>query len=457
MRTIRERVRPPVDGESRHELPVGSHRALHRALPRATVGILIVLAACGGESAGPHAAPPPPPPPPPPVTHRIGVRIAGGRGELFDRTTSAVFIPRGANYIKLAPQVDWTGIHITYHSTFNVGLYDAAAAEAMLVRMSQDRFNVVRVFLNGCCEVNSMGNPSGGLSAAYLANLANFLARAKSHGIAVMLSTDGLPKFGGYEDVLYQSCCTMFDADNMNTLTRQGLTAHAKMWRDIITGLKAQGAPLDAIFAYELFNELSYLITYPPLSLTTGSVATGNGHFYDMASATSRQAMLDENLIFWTTHVRDSIVALDPGALVTVGFFQPQGPNPSRIGDPRLIQPYPAIAQSTIDFVDLHAYAGEELTMDQYAQNFGHEAYPAKPVIMGEFGANTSSFGSASIAAQALVAWEASSCPHNFSGWMLWTWDIEAPSVGGFWTMTSADSVVEKSLAPVNHADACSA
>ncbi len=425
------------------------------ALRQAVVVALVALTACGGDAAGPHPTSPPPPPPPAPAPHRIGVRVAGGRGEFFDRTTNAVFSPRGANYIKLAPQTDWTGVPIIYHSTFNVGLYDAVAAEAMLAQMSRDGFNVVRVFLNGCCQVNALGNPSGGLSDAYLANVSNFLAKAKSHGIAVMLTVDGIPNFGGYEEVLYQSCCALFDADNMNTLTRPGLKAHAKMWRDIIGGLKAHGAPLDAIFAYELFNEQSFLVTYPPLSLTTGAVTTGNGQTYDMASPTSRRAMLDENLIYWTSHMRDSITALDPSALVAVGFFQPQGPNPSRIGDPRFTAPYPAIASSTIDFVDLHAYAGEELTMEQYAENFGEEAYPAKPVIMGEFGANTSSFGSAAAASQALAAWQASSCLHNFSGWMLWTWDVEAPSVGGFWTMTSADSVVEKSLAPVNHANAC--
>ena len=379
----------------------------------------------------------------------------GGRGEFYDRTTNAVFVPRGANYIKLAPQTDWGGTPIVYHSNFNVGSYDAVASEATLAQMSHDGFNVVRVFLNGCCAVNSLGNPSGGLSDAYLANVANFLSRAKAHGIAVMLTVDGIPNFGGYEEVLYESCCAMFDAENMNTLTRTGLTAHARMWRDIIRGLKAHDAPLDAVFAYELYNELSYLTTYPPLSLTSGMVTTGNGHTYDMASSTSRRAMLDENLIYWTSHMRDSIVALDPGALVTVGFFQPQGPNPTRIGDSRLIDPYPAIAQSSIDFVDLHAYAGEELTMEQYAENFGEDAYPAKPVIMGEFGANTSSFATAASAAQGLAAWQASSCLHHFSGWMLWTWDVEAPSVGGFWTMTDADSVVEKGLSPANHPDAC--
>ena len=357
--------------------------------------------------------------------------------------------------MRLAPQTGWTGNTFTYHSTFNVGSYDATAADAMLARMSHDGFNVVRVFLNGCCEVNTLGNPAGGLSAAYLANLSNFLTRAKSRGISVMLTTDGIPMFGGYEEVLYQSCCAMFDADNMNTLTRQGLTAHARMWRDIITGLKSQSAPLDAIFAYELLSELSYQSTYPPLSLTSGSVATGNGQSYDMSSAAARQAMMDDNMVYWTSHLRDTIVALDPSALVTVGFFEPQGPNPSRIGDVRLTRPYPAIAQSAVDFVDLHPYAGVTLTIDQYAQNFGEEAYPAKPVIMGEFGAPSGSFGSASAAAQALVAWQTGSCPHNFAGWVMWTWDTDEQPDGSFWAMTSADSAIEQRLSPAQRADPC--
>lgn len=426
-----------------------------RTLLGAVVVASLAFSGCSGDSANPTPPAPPPPPPPPPPSHRIAVRSAGGRGEFYDRTTNSAFTPRGANYVRLSSQVGWTGNTFTYHSTFNVGLYDAAAAERMLVRMQSDHFNVVRVFLNGCCEIASLGNPAGGLSVPYLANLSNFLSRAKAHGIWVMLTTDGIPMFGGYEEILYRSCCTLFDDGNMNTLTAEGLTAHAKMWRDLITGLKSQGASLDAIFAYELFSELSYDITFPPLSLTSGIVATGNGGAYDMSSPDSRQAMMDDNMAFWATHVRDTIESLDPGALVTVGFFEPQGPNPSRIGDPRLIRPYPAIAQSTIDFVDLHPYAGVTLTIDQYAQNFNEEAYPAQPVIMGEFGAPELSFSTAAVAASALVAWQTNSCPHNFAGWVMWTWDTDAQPDGSFWAMTSADSIIEKSLAPVTRADPC--
>ncbi len=50
--------------------------------------------------------------------HRIGVRIVNGSGELFDRRTGRRFVPRGANYVRLATEG---------HSTFNVGRYAGTA------------------------------------------------------------------------------------------------------------------------------------------------------------------------------------------------------------------------------------------------------------------------------------------------------------------------------------------
>jgi hypothetical protein len=37
--------------------------------------------------------------------HRIGIRVANGVGEFYDRTTNQRFVPRGNNYIRLA-QID---------------------------------------------------------------------------------------------------------------------------------------------------------------------------------------------------------------------------------------------------------------------------------------------------------------------------------------------------------------
>jgi hypothetical protein len=81
-------------------------------------------------------------------------------------------------------------------------------------------------------------------------------------------------------------------------------------------------------------------------------------------------------------------VVLDLTALVEVGFFEPQGPNPTRIGDPRVVTVYPAMANSKADFVSVHPYpiiGG--LTFAQYVQNFGFVGYQQqKPVVLEEFG-----------------------------------------------------------------------
>jgi hypothetical protein len=86
------------------------------------------------------------PAPQPSLEHRIGVREVRGSGELYDRATGAAFVPRGSNYIRLAPQRNASGNLQLYHSTFNVGRYDTNRVEAALRRMATDGYNVVRVF-----------------------------------------------------------------------------------------------------------------------------------------------------------------------------------------------------------------------------------------------------------------------------------------------------------------------
>ncbi len=93
--------------------------------------------------------------------HPIGVRpTTSGIAEFYDVATGNAFTPRGNNYIRLAWQTNPSGQQY-YHSTFNVGLYDATRAETALLGMQSSGYNIVRVFLNGCC-INSIGNPAGG-------------------------------------------------------------------------------------------------------------------------------------------------------------------------------------------------------------------------------------------------------------------------------------------------------
>ncbi|MFL6301539.1 MAG: hypothetical protein ACJ71N_13120 [Terriglobales bacterium] len=389
--------------------------------------------------------------------HRIAVRTVNGVGEFYDVVAGTQFVPRGNNYVRLGPETRVDGSATTYHTTFNVGAYDGARSEQALAEMQAFGYNVTRVWMNGCCVNVSIGNTSGGLNPAYVANLADFLSRAKSHGIQVILTADSTPDFGTYAQLLDQYCCATFANFNVHYLTRGGVQANQNFWRDLIQSLVSHNAPMDAVFAYQIREELSFDSNFPPFTLNT-PVTTANGKEYDMSDPVARRQMMDDALVYWTDQVRSSIRAVDPSALVTVGFFAAQGPNPYRIGDPRLINPYPAIANSSADFVNLSAYpiAGE-LTMAQYAENFGFAGHLDKPVVLGEFGVLESQFTTKAQASSALVDWQVQSCGVGINGWILWTWDLtdSEQTDGPFWWATAGDGSIANNLSPSVRPNPC--
>ena len=326
-----------------------------------------------------------------PPEHRIGVRVIDGVGEFYDRVTGEEFIPRGNNYIRLDNQIAPDG-HVFFHSTFNVGSYDPDRVQQALETMRGEGYNTVRVMLNACCQANALGDPAGGVSPEYVANLTDFLNKAKAHGIYVLLEPGDIPATGGYIELMDSTWSQDFAGNSASLLRPGGLRANIQRWQDLIAELVRQDAPLDAIFAYELGNEIFFESNLPPFSLASGVVHTANGHTYDMASDQDKQRMMDEGLVYWIDTLRAEILNLDPTGLVTVGFFSPQEPHPSRIGDPRVIETRPAIWESSADFIDLHPYPGWDLTLPQYVDNFGMAGMEEKPIIMGEFGTARSSY-----------------------------------------------------------------
>jgi hypothetical protein len=185
-------------------------------------------------------------------------------------------------------------------------------------------------------------------------------------------------------------------------------------------------------------------------------VTTANGSTYDMSDPVSRQKMMDEGLVYLTDQLRAAIVAVDPTALVTVGFFWPQTPNPTRIGDTRLISVYPAMATSTADFIDIHGYVVvNELNLDQLVQNYGFVGYQQKqPIIMGEYGAFKNAVPAMADAVTALQSWQIGGCQYGLKGWLLWTWDTPEAGVD-IWNATAGDGSINAALAPVNRPDPC--
>jgi len=386
--------------------------------------------------------------------HRFGVRTTPTVAEFYDRVSGSPFVPRGNNYIRLAWMTDTQGRYNLYHSTFYVGLYDAQRSEAALTAMQANGYNVVTVWLDGCCT-GGIGDPSGGLSKAYILNLLDFLTRAKAHNIAVITASSWLPNLGGYGDY-YAPCGSQFLDVNGTNLSSCGVEAAQVFFHDLVQALVDEGAPMDAIFGYDLWDEYFYNLNFIPLSATSGTVTAANGQTYDMSLPASKQQMMDDGVVYFADHVRAAIKALDPTALVTISFFQPEGPNPSRIGDPRMVPAYPSIASSTLDYVDLHMYpVVSDLTMAQMVQNFGFAGYQQKqPIVMGEFGAFISAYPTIADGAAGLQAWQIQSCAYDIKGWSLWTWD-EENAAASIWNATAGDGSINRALGPTFRPDAC--
>jgi hypothetical protein len=88
-------------------------------------------------------------------------------------------------------------------------------------------------------------------------------------------------------------------------------------------------------------NEIAFGTNVPPLSLNTGMITTGNGKTYDLSNSASRQAMMDDNLVYFIDQVRNAIVKVDPTALVTASFPTPGNQYSTALG--LTIRTYPAI------------------------------------------------------------------------------------------------------------------
>lgn len=397
----------------------------------------------------PSTAIPPTNHPSTPSEHHIGIRVINGVGEFYSRITGNKFVPRGMNYIRLAQQTKLDGSSTFGHSFFDPDKYNSSRVSNDLQKMHADGYNVVRVFLSP----DTMGTINNGLSPDYMKNVVDLLKHAKQNQIYVMFTLDWIPG-GKYGEILNADCCSTFALMNANFLPPAGLKANQTFYQDFVSELLKLNAPTEYIFSYQLRNEMFYDIDQPPLSLNSGVVKTANGKTYDMSKSSDKDLMVNENVVYWIDEMRASILEVDPTALVSVGFFHPQKPNPSRIGDPRLVVTEPVIWKSTVDFVDLHAYPGFELNLKQHVENYGINGMQEKPIIMGEFGGEISRFSSIQAAAQAFIDWQVESCKYGFDGWIFWTWDlIEQPD---FFNALMNDGVINGAIAPLTRPDPCS-
>ena len=378
--------------------------------------------------------------------HWIRVRVGpdGRHRELFDTRTGAAFVPRGVNIL-----------HDRTFGSFNLDLivapgeYDAPWIEEQLTTIERLGYNTIRVFLD-LCPGQCLTNPDATPKPEWLDNIAALLTAARDHGLVVLLTSNGLP-----DDYVAQlPCCDPFHAGfNGQMLSDDGLDLARVYWRQIIGGLLERSAPLEVVLAYELRNESFFDLHLEPLSLTSGLVTGANGVTYDMANPAAKLDLVDDNQIHFADRVRDSIRALDPTALVTMGFFAPDEPWLVRPGDTRLVRTERFMRESSMDFFDLHAYANLDLHLWQIVENFTLDASILQPVIMGEFGSIHPAHADAHVAADALADWMEASCAFGFDGWLSWAWGSLDPSII---KVTEQNLAIAKALAPLVAPDPCS-
>ena len=437
-RAVRAHARLPGDvsgAESRHRAGAPGRRAHARrrsgrvGAALGVVGVLLV----GAQSAhgttraatDPMASP---------LT--VLARAHGGR---FAVDGSAVVL-RGFDYQPLV-LTRVAGRSRQYaNETFVTPFYNPTQVVAMLARWQAEGYNSVRVFLNP----GQIGNPHGaGLSASYVANVADFTKAAAAHGVRTLITVGALPAAGRFTPQPERS----FGGVNAYYLSPTYIAAQNRYLMALIAALKQDGAPLvDVLF--ELKGEQNWNNSAAPLNWKRGNIRTADGQVYNMASATSRAAMETGNLVHWANALAATVHRLVPGSLVGVGVYPPSVKRPKWTVRPQAL--FTSATQT--DFVDIHVYPnlGPELTQ---VTSFGAGA-TRKPIIMGEFGATRRT--SVPVAVKQLLAWQTQSCRIggvSVSGWLLWTWNSSVDTE--FWDALADGALIERALSPQSRPDPC--
>ena len=379
---------------------------------------------------------------------------------------------RGHNYIRL-------NLTCPCHSTFTVGQYNAAEADAALTKMGAGQFgyNWVRVFIDEGTPSRATGINGNGqtpLNAAYIANIVDFLQRAQYHGIFVQIQVNtnfpqsaywinmagNAPAWSGGANTLY-----LAPAYVSTFATYVGLLAQT-----LSDAMKGDTSP---ILSISVMNEAAFDTSSLPFASNTLQITTADGQTYDMGNAASRQQCVDANFVHFSGAAASSIRAAVPSLLVTMGMFTfaavgksggPNGVAPG--GDTRYPPNPPSLAlYSSLDYLDLHVYptgswnapnAGS-LYRDLDSSSVAACDFTRMCILVGEFGSFKDWVASADDAAFLMASIQQQSCTSNkyffVGGFGLWTWDTyEQPNI---WNALDDNGAIAYYLSPLRQPVIC--
>ena len=388
-------------------------------------------------------------------------RILIRDGLFVNSKTGAAFSPRGFNYIRLRPyqiipDVDW-------HDTFNPKRYGGQEAESLFHDLKENGFNIVRVFIDhlpveGILE--SQG--SGILSPVYIQNVCDFLSRSSAAGIYAILTFPWFPESRSYhgldqeneEDAPYHNA-SYFNPRYINVKIRY-LSEFIRALKEISPDL------MNVIFAYELENETLFCVDEPPFSLKEDKY---NFHddYYNLSDPMEKQRLADDAVRGWADLCSAAIRRENPKALVgasvftfhAVGRSGPVSHFTEPVSDRRFPARPLALAKTSIDFLDIHLYAEQDIQAS-LGKNLDSVEFPrvkdeclrqGKPLIMGEFGAFKERFPTIEEAASAMKTQAELARDLGFRGWLFWTYDTEEQE--RLWNAKSEDGQIFHALSPL--------
>ena len=390
---------------------------------------------------------------------------ANGAGYFKVQSTGQVFVPRGVNYVRESGGL---------HNLFAPAVYNTAQVDAAFNQLEFDDYNVVRVFIENWPVNNaSVGLPmtEGGLNAAYLNNVADFITRASNHNIYVMLTLPYFPHNNHYlgiansavTDPGYYGTGINYNSFHMNL---GHVLAKEEYVKDFVTAIKNRigASNLSNIFAYGLENELFFADNSFPFNQSSGMIPTLNGLSYNMAVTADRQQAADASAVEYAIRSTNALKSIDSSAMAAIGVFTyraiglPSGPDgiwPGTTSDWRRPgRPASLTTFSNIDFIDIHNYPegayslSADLASSEYSLVIG-------PVLMGEFGATKTQYATVSSAAFGMRDLQVDSCNNfNTAGWLFWTFDTT--SQPNFYNLMQNGGSINGQLAPIARPDPCS-
>ena len=367
----------------------------------------------------------------------------------------AGFVPRGFNYVRL--DLEGKG----GHATFSPFAYDRDRVAIAFKHMSENGFNVVRVFINGLrgqrgCMFES--RKAQAPDPAYLDNLAEFLLLAKQHGILVVPCFEFFPEAGPYREGLDKRVESVGRFSN-HYLNQAFIDAKKRYLRDVIRELRRRDqATLSAVFCWDLMNEVCFALSEPPFSLSEGLVTPANGVTYDLA--TDKERLADDLAIYWVDQLAGAIRSEVPDALINANVFTyhavgRRGPGDFRQSKAGWKNRYPfrptALLRSSADIIDIHFYTKNTADLDNDLESIEHDELlagltkmPGKALIVGEFGVFKKAFPELAPGA----VWAAKMARRfpdlGFAGWIYWTYDSDEQEQ--LWNALSGDSEILREL-----------